>query len=96
MSYMLDLDEYDEQRLLNELIGRMENRVNGCCDYCHKEYDKPWEVTRTVTLYGADLKVTKPVTSCKMYARHRGELADNVPELQARLLRLIEEEMARG
>lgn len=89
MSYMLDLDEYDEARLLNELIHRMEQRNNGCCDYCGMSLGLRYSVTD-----GNGEEVRRK--GCRMYDRHDGKLADNVPELQARLLRLIEEALSNG
>lgn len=34
MGYALDLDEYDESRLIGELERRKELRAKGLCDYC--------------------------------------------------------------
>lgn len=36
MSYHIDLDEYDEQQLRNELDRRKALRDKGLCDYCQR------------------------------------------------------------
>lgn len=33
---MLDLDEQNEEKLLNEIQGRLQDQANGICDYCHR------------------------------------------------------------
>lgn len=37
MSYPMDLDEYSEERLLNELLRRSKARSLGYCDYCGRD-----------------------------------------------------------
>jgi hypothetical protein len=41
VSYPLDLDEYDEERLLAELRLREERRLAGRCDYCNRPPTTP-------------------------------------------------------
>jgi len=36
MSYSLDLDEYDESRLVGEITRRKRLRAKGLCDYCER------------------------------------------------------------
>ena len=39
MGYHMDLDEYTEQQLLNELSRRHKLRREGKCDYCNRTPD---------------------------------------------------------
>jgi hypothetical protein len=41
MSYMKDIDEYDEDELLTELRLRAERRTRGVCDYCGRPPESP-------------------------------------------------------
>lgn len=41
MGYPLDLDEYDEARLVAELRKRRALRELGFCDYCGRPYNTP-------------------------------------------------------
>lgn len=36
MSYMMDIDEYQEESLQRELDMRKRERERGLCDYCHR------------------------------------------------------------
>ena len=38
MGFPLDLDEYDEKRLIDELARRVNLRAQGLCDYCARPY----------------------------------------------------------
>jgi hypothetical protein len=39
MSYPVDLDEYDEERLRGEIDRRRKLRAQGLCDYCERRQD---------------------------------------------------------
>ena len=41
MSYLLGLDEYDEERLIAELEHRRKLREDGKCDYCGRSPETP-------------------------------------------------------
>lgn len=41
MGYGLDLDEYSELRMLEELLHRAKRREQGLCDYCGRRGDLP-------------------------------------------------------
>lgn len=41
MSYPMGLDEYSEERLLQELLERAKSREQGLCDYCNREPSTP-------------------------------------------------------
>jgi len=41
MGYPMDLDEYDEARLVGELERRRALRVQGLCDYCERATELP-------------------------------------------------------
>lgn len=64
----MDLDEYKESTLLAELARRQKLREQGRCDYCANAVGVPIRKEQPDgTIYvGSD--------SCKMYARHRGEV----------------------
>lgn len=41
MGYPKDLDEYDEQTLVKELMDRVKLQEQGLCDYCKQDPSKP-------------------------------------------------------
>lgn len=41
MSYSLDLDEYPEKKLVEELNRRFSARSQGVCDYCGRHPEAP-------------------------------------------------------
>lgn len=57
MSYPMDLDEYDEQRLIAELVRRATARANGKCDYCTYPMGEP---------------TPRGYASCRFPDRHNG------------------------
>jgi hypothetical protein len=41
VSYRLDLDEYEEKDLVDEIARRRRLRMQGLCDYCERPSDSP-------------------------------------------------------
>lgn len=41
MGYPIDLDEYEETRLIEELKRRIKLQERGMCDYCERVSDTP-------------------------------------------------------
>lgn len=69
MGYMLDLDEYEEKELADELARRQLRRENGLCDYCGNKAGVSILRHKQDT-YGPDYPYAATDGPCKFPVRH--------------------------
>lgn len=74
MGYSLTLDEYDEGRLVQELVARRIARDAGQCDYCHHPAGQPIPIYQRPPENGRTFNPVGGGEACRFPERHRGEV----------------------